>query len=83
MTYPEHDLRENGKDWKACLAVMNEGARHIRLKDKKRKVSSVLFHNYGRSLQSQQFVTAMILIFRSEDQVYTLKFVVAFIGAGP
>lgn len=41
VTYPEHDLREKGKDWKACLAVMNEGARHIRLKDRKRKVRNV------------------------------------------
>ncbi|MCI4387860.1 hypothetical protein PGIGA_G00078800, partial [Pangasianodon gigas] len=41
MTYPEHDLREKGKDWKACLAVMNEGARHVRLKDRKRKFKVV------------------------------------------
>ncbi|TTI46069.1 BEN domain-containing protein 2 [Bagarius yarrelli] len=41
ITYPEHDLREKGKDWKACLAVMNEGARHIRLKDRKRKFKAV------------------------------------------
>lgn len=41
MTYPEHDLREKGKDWKACLAVMNEGARHLRLKDRKRRVGDV------------------------------------------
>ncbi|XP_017342193.1 BEN domain-containing protein 2 [Ictalurus punctatus] len=41
MTYPEHDLREKGKDWKACLAVMNEGARHVRLKDRKRKFKAV------------------------------------------
>lgn len=49
VTYPEHDLREKGKDWKACLAVMNEGARHIRLKEKKRKVLNVLFQAYGVS----------------------------------
>ncbi|XP_060793776.1 BEN domain-containing protein 2-like [Neoarius graeffei] len=41
MTYPEHDLHEKGKDWKACLAVMNEGARHVRLKDRKRKLKAV------------------------------------------
>ncbi|XP_026995543.1 BEN domain-containing protein 2 [Tachysurus fulvidraco] len=41
VTYPEHDLREKGKDWKACLAVMNEGARHIRLKERKRKFKAV------------------------------------------
>lgn len=43
VTYPGHDLREKGKDWKACLAVMNEGARHLRLKDRKRKVRTVKF----------------------------------------
>ncbi|KAI5096220.1 hypothetical protein C0J45_14650 [Silurus meridionalis] len=41
VTYPEHDLREKGKDWKACLTVMNEGARHVRLKDRKRKGKAV------------------------------------------
>ncbi|XP_017342196.1 BEN domain-containing protein 2 [Ictalurus punctatus] len=41
MTYPEHDLREKGKDWKACLAVKNKRARHIRLKDRKRKFKAV------------------------------------------
>ncbi|XP_072552324.1 BEN domain-containing protein 2 [Salminus brasiliensis] len=35
--YPKHDLSEKGKDWRACVAVMNKGARYIRLMDKKRK----------------------------------------------
>ncbi|KAI4872851.1 hypothetical protein NFI96_030121, partial [Prochilodus magdalenae] len=38
--YPKHDLRETGKDWKACLTVMNKGARYIRQMDKKRKPTS-------------------------------------------
>ncbi|XP_066529436.1 BEN domain-containing protein 2-like [Hoplias malabaricus] len=38
--YPKHDLREKGKDWKACVAVMNKGARHIRLMDKRCKPGS-------------------------------------------
>ncbi|KAI5609263.1 hypothetical protein C0J50_6265 [Silurus asotus] len=57
VTYPEHDLREKGKDWKACLTVMNEGARHVRLKDRKRKVRHVLVQIFGRSLQCQSFST--------------------------
>ncbi|XP_036448373.1 BEN domain-containing protein 2 [Colossoma macropomum] len=35
--YPKHDLGEKGKDWRACLTVMNKGARYIRQMDKKRK----------------------------------------------
>ncbi|XP_062872175.1 BEN domain-containing protein 2-like [Trichomycterus rosablanca] len=40
--YPKLDFSEEGKDWKACTTVMNEGTRYIRLKDRKRKVHDVL-----------------------------------------
>ncbi|KAM9444825.1 BEN domain-containing protein 2 [Clarias gariepinus] len=54
MTYPEHDLREKGKDWKACLAVMNEGARHLRLKDRKRRFKAVR-NARGQEASAQEF----------------------------
>ncbi|KAG9269346.1 hypothetical protein AMEX_G16370 [Astyanax mexicanus] len=35
--FPKHDLSEKGKDWRACVTVMNKGARYVRVMDKKRK----------------------------------------------
>ncbi|XP_073794780.1 uncharacterized protein isoform X1 [Danio rerio] len=36
--YPKFDLRESGKDWKVCLAVINSTARYYRFMDKTRRL---------------------------------------------
>ncbi|KAJ8378717.1 hypothetical protein AAFF_G00236950 [Aldrovandia affinis] len=36
-TFPTFDLRENGKDWKACVSIMNSTARYLRFEAKKHK----------------------------------------------
>ncbi|XP_076846284.1 uncharacterized protein LOC143491306 [Brachyhypopomus gauderio] len=38
--YPKHELHERGRDWRACLAVMNKATRYIRLMDKTRKLTT-------------------------------------------
>ncbi|XP_037397447.1 BEN domain-containing protein 2 isoform X1 [Pygocentrus nattereri] len=48
--YPKHDLGDKGKDWRACLTVMNKGARYIRQMDKKRNVRNVQGVNAGSRL---------------------------------
>ncbi|XP_026888898.2 BEN domain-containing protein 2 isoform X1 [Electrophorus electricus] len=39
--YPKHELNERGKDWRACLAVMNKATRYIRLMDRTRRLNTV------------------------------------------
>ncbi|KAJ8350549.1 hypothetical protein SKAU_G00256790 [Synaphobranchus kaupii] len=36
-TFPSFDLRENGKDWKRCVSIMNSTARYLRFEAKKHK----------------------------------------------
>ncbi|XP_035250366.1 uncharacterized protein zgc:113423 isoform X2 [Anguilla anguilla] len=35
--FPSFDLRENGKDWKRCVSIMNSTARYLRFEAKKHK----------------------------------------------
>ncbi|KAG9339504.1 hypothetical protein JZ751_023644 [Albula glossodonta] len=46
-TFPSFDLRENGKDWKACVSIMNSTARYLRFEAKKHK-------HKGQSESSQE-----------------------------
>ncbi|MBN3315256.1 BEND2 protein, partial [Atractosteus spatula] len=37
--FTRYDLRENGRDWRACISIMNSTARYLRFEAKKNKVS--------------------------------------------
>ncbi|XP_036397126.1 uncharacterized protein zgc:113423 isoform X1 [Megalops cyprinoides] len=36
-TFPTFDLKENGKDWKTCVSIINSTARYLRFEAKKHK----------------------------------------------
>ncbi|XP_051783074.1 uncharacterized protein LOC114650282 isoform X1 [Erpetoichthys calabaricus] len=45
--FPNYNLRENGKDWKACISIMNSMARYMRFEARKQKR---LWNNYDDRL---------------------------------
>ncbi|XP_029114247.1 uncharacterized protein zgc:113423 isoform X2 [Scleropages formosus] len=51
--FPTFDLKENGRDWKACVSIMNSTARYLRFEAKKHKHKGEGSGNNEKTLLSE------------------------------